>query len=458
MKKWFKKFLAGTAACSMIACSCAIGAGVTDSKADEIKIDETEITDSQLLSLMRQADTNGDGVLSDEEAGAFTYLYFYEETSDISEAVKIFPNANSVYINAGNNTSVTVNSTKIKSIQVSGSNVVALKGAAPTRVYAFVNAHKASLNFSGVEGYAKTTEFFVYGAGKSTKVTVPNTAKLKKVGISNCGLTSIDVSKFKNASEITLDNNKLKTINLKKNPKLTSLACYANKLTKLNISSNKKLKDIGVGSNQLKTIDITKNKNISRVIAYDNKISSLKSNKSAKITELSLSENKLTSLDLTKYPKLTSLYVGSNKFKKLNIAKNTKIQELFCSENPIKVLATAKLKSLKSLDVAGTSVKKLSYAKKAALNYISVGTSHSLLKNVKLAKGYATVGIKVKANKTYQLAKLLPAVKGYKFSTNSSIISVSGSGALKTGSVSKSMYEFVSAVKGSNRVSFTITK
>lgn len=461
VKREIRKFVSGVLACSMLANVCVFGGENVVSNAKEIKIDEESIPNAQIRNIAKSADTNQDGVLSDEEAGKVDYIGIYSETSDISEATAMFPNATEAYVTVGAAKTLTVNSDKIKKLRIVGENVVAVKGASPTVITVTVTKSAKKLDFSKVEGYSKATEFSINGLSwkddyKVSEVVTPNTAKLKKVGIYYCGISKIDVSKFKNATEISLDGNNLKSINVKKNTKLTSLACYSNKLTSLNISSNKKLKDIGVGYNKLKKLDISKNKKIQKITAYNNKITTIKTNKNKNIKEIDLSSNKMSSINMKLFPNLTYLGCGDNPLKKLSVDTNKKLETLYVENTSIKKLSLKNNKKLVQLNVEKTAIKDLTIPTSCVFNRITVGDKHSILKKVKLAKTNANVVMTVKSYKTYKLAELIPALKGYKFSTAGTDISVTEAGILKTEKLNKSQWYYILANNGSKSVSIMI--
>lgn len=164
-----------------------------------------------------------------------TDVFLIKETADISNVVKYFPNVTSVTINAGSNKAVTINNSKITNVSVYGQNPVALKGVSPKVVYATVLSKQNSIDYTKLEGYSKVTKFYLDCDSNATKVKIPNASKLTDLKVSNAKLTSFDTSKLKSVQKLTLDGNNLKSLNIKKNKKLTSLACYNNKLTSLSL-------------------------------------------------------------------------------------------------------------------------------------------------------------------------------------------------------------------------------
>lgn len=431
MTKRLRKTVAGVLVLSMLAGTGAwnVQAATTE---EGYTIDEKTFPDSDVFYSAMRADRNNDGILSKAEAADVEELDIYTATADVSKYLKIFPNVKKMYITSGNNKQVVVNSSKIEDIVVRGDHLTALKGASPKMIRVTVNKDSGTLDFSKAEGYSKATAFYVT-AEKATKIIAPNAAKLEKVGISYCNLGKIDASVYKNAKELSLDGNKLKSIDLRKNTKLTSLSCYDNKITSLNISANSKLKDIGVGGNQLKTIDVSKNKNMLRVVAYSNKLQSLKAAKGNKIKELDLSYNKFSTLDLANYPSLTTLYCNGNKLKTLSLAKNNKLSEL---------------------SLRDTSANKVTFAKNTKLSDLMVDPKDGkFIQGVELCNK-AYVYVEIKTGKQYELQKMIPALKGYTFSSDNE--NMSKDGVVKADKMKKYDYISCTAKKGSKKINVSI--
>ena len=424
-----KKLIYMVSVFSLLAGIAVFGGQTSIVKAAGVEITEQNFgNDQSLLSAIKFKDTNLDGILSDEEAAPVTSLYFSSATNDISNVVKYFPNLSYVSVNTGDYDSLTINHNPIKSISITAHKVVSLKGNhSITKVFYDLYEMKGKADFSKTKGYEKVKEFLIYCSG-ATSVVAPNQNKLTNLSIRGTKMSKIDMSKYKKLTTLNLSGNQLKSINVKKNSSLVSLACYNNKLTSLNISSNKKLKDIGVGDNKLTKIDTTKNSKLLRVVAYNNKIKSYSPVSNKKLTEINMTYNKLTKLDVTKNKDLRVLCISGNKIKQITLSKNKKL-EIFNAGN--------------------TSLKKLSLAKSAKLSNISVGSNYKLLKNIKF-KSNSSLGIAMKLSgaKEYRLTEILPALKGYTFSSSNEKITIDEAGKLTMPSLAKKEYASVMATNG----------
>lgn len=439
MRKTLRKTLLTTAVFCAATAFGLLGEQTKVSKAADVEINETNFKDKGVLNAANSADYNGDknGILSDKEAATVKDISVWDETDDISWAVKYFPNLESVYISEISDTeTLNIGSKKIKSISIySTSNVVSLIDAAPKEVYISLTGDKSTFDFSKATGYENVTKLRIYGNENITKVIPANQSKLNEFKMDGTSVSSYNASDLKNITTLDLSGNKLTSLNVSKNNKLTSLSCYSNKLSSLNLKSNTNLHDIGVGYNNLSKLDVSKNKKIVSVVAFSNKLKGITAPKNSKITRINLCKNKVTSFSPKQYNSLYELYIANNSIKSLDISKNSKL----CS-----------------LDVAGTKIKKVTPAKSARFNYISVGSNYDVLKPIKLQANntYIQVYFNIAKGKSVNLPKIMPALKGYKF-TNEDCqnITVSSSGVIKA---LNNEFGFFNAKKGKQSIYITV--
>ena len=417
--------------------SVAMGGQAVPVKAAGVEITEANFgTDQNVIQCIKRADADKDGILSDGEATQITSLYFADVTNDISNTVKHFPKLTSVSVKVGQNDSLTINQTSIKEVTVHAQKVINIKGSNSfTKVWYYLEETKGKVDFSKAQGYEKVTSFSVYGAG-ITGVVAPNQKNLTQLSVLGTKMSKMDAAKYNKLTTLNLSSNQLKSIDVKKNKSLVSLACYDNKLTSLNIASNKKLKDIGVGGNKLTKLDTKKNTKMLRIMAADNKLKNYNPASNKKLTELNVSGNKLTKLDVSKNKNLKILYISNNKIKNMNFNKN---------------------KKLLTLSVADTKLKKLTLPKSVKLGYINVGSSYNFLKNVKFQSKYVGISLALPKNKTYQMTKLIPALKGYKFVSYNDKLVIDESGKFKMPSLDKEYIVSLSATKGKSSASIGLS-
>ena len=169
--------------------------------------------------------------------------------------------------------------------------------------------------------------------------------------------------------------------------KLTNLEILSidkNKLTSLNLSKNLKLIDVNIKENSLTTLDVSKSVNLTTLYVKDNQLTSLKlpSASSNKLESLNVGDNKLTSLDVSKNVKLTELYVASNQLTSLDVSKNVKLIELYAGSNQLTSLDVSKNVKLTELYIASNQLTSLDISKNLNLKNFSVNDNQ--LTNLKL--------------------------------------------------------------------------
>jgi len=146
---------------------------------------------------------------------------------------------------------------------------------------------------------------------------------ITKLDVSNRGLTSLDVRRFKNLRILYCFHNHLTSLHLNEN--LEELYCYNNRLTSLYLNEN--LQRLHCFQNYLTCLQL--NENLQILCCNDNCLSSLHLNE--KLIELYCCDNQLSSLHLNE--NLDTLYCYRNQLTSLHLNENLKIIHYYY--NPI---------------------------------------------------------------------------------------------------------------------------
>ena len=118
-------------------------------------------------------------------------------------------------------------------------------------------------------------------------------------------LTSLDVSKNPALTTLILPKNNLTALDVSKNPALKIIDCPGNNLTALDVSNNPKLTRIDLSGNQLTTLDVSKNPALTQLDCPGNQLTNLNVSNNPALTQINCSGNKLTSLELTSDAEIT---------------------------------------------------------------------------------------------------------------------------------------------------------
>ncbi|MBP3714385.1 MAG: leucine-rich repeat domain-containing protein [Phocaeicola sp.] len=119
-----------------------------------------------------------------------------------------------------------------------------------------------------------------------------------------------EIGFFRNLETLNCSDNKITSLDVSNNPKLTYLGCYYNELTSLDVSNNTALYDLRCDGNQLTSFVVTNHSSLSKLNIANN----------PKLTSLDCSRNVLTTLDITGCTALKSLDCNKNRMTKLDIS------------------------------------------------------------------------------------------------------------------------------------------
>ncbi len=112
--------------------------------------------------------------------------------------------------------------------------------------------------------------------------------------------------------ELRCNENRLKVLDVSKNPSLQYLHCYGNQLTSLNVSNNTELMGLVCSDNLLSTLDVSKNTNLGELLCFNNQLKTLDVSKNTNLTRLSCSGNQLSALNVSNNEKLKVLICHNN--------------------------------------------------------------------------------------------------------------------------------------------------
>ena len=154
------------------------------------------------------------------------------------------------------------------------------------------------------------------GASKQLKVLdVTHNTALENLTCDQCNLETLDLSKNTALKSLKCDLNNLITLDISKCLDLKTLVCNGNQLTLLNISANTKLENVWCNNNQLTALDVSKN---------------------SALVILDCSSNKITALDISRCPVLYRLECQNNQLTELILGNNENLEHLDCSSNLLK--------------------------------------------------------------------------------------------------------------------------
>ena len=135
---------------------------------------------------------------------------------------------------------------------------------------------------------------------KDDKLSKAERDAVTEISITNTNCTDLTgIAYFANLTELNCYHNKLTTLDVSKNAKLSALRCYNNGMEKLNLGDITSLTLLECNDNNLTELDVSKNPYLEVLQCRENKLRRVVIGKKYSLTTLHLRGNQLTSLDLS---------------------------------------------------------------------------------------------------------------------------------------------------------------
>ena len=143
------------------------------------------------------------------------------------------------------------------------------------------------------------------------------------------------VSVYGDITYLASASNELTTIDVSRNPHLTTLNAPLNKLTELDVSKNSALAHLDCSGNNIRTIDVSQNRALVSLWAFNNNLTQLDLSNNAELVFLDFSGNQLNSLDVSRNRELVRLIGFNNQLTSLDISNNDKLNRIWLFGNSI---------------------------------------------------------------------------------------------------------------------------
>lgn len=139
------------------------------------------------------------------------------------------------------------------------------------------------------------------------------------------GITSTeDLSFFKNATMIMLDDNAIPSATLKNLEHLEIFSCTGCKMSEFKAENLKSLASLYLDNNLLENISLKATPRIDQLTVSLNKLKAIDLSALKNLRKLNVEHNQISTLDVSKNINLQTLNVGGNKMKGSNIKKGMK--------------------------------------------------------------------------------------------------------------------------------------
>lgn len=165
-------------------------------------------------------------------------------------------------------------------------------------------------NLNGIEKLSQLKQLYIFCKNLSGEVTLPKIDGLGTLEISNNKITKLNVGNLPNLINLMIKGDKLESIDLDNNKKLSYLNASYNNLKSLDLSRNPEIATLDVQHNQLEEINLNSNTKLDTLHAHYNNLKSLDLSKCVNLTYLDVKNNPLTVLDISENTKLITVYAS----------------------------------------------------------------------------------------------------------------------------------------------------
>ena len=225
---------------------------------------------------------------------------------------------------------------------------------------------------------------FACGDSQITELDFSQNPELQEVDSRGNPLKTIDVSKSPKLISLACYGSQITSLDLTNNPILDSLSCWDNQITQLNLSNNTELTHLYCSDNQLTQLDLSNNTNLITLYCDENQLTELNLSNCSELTCLSCFDNQLTQLDLSKNTNLITLYCDENQLTELNLSNCT---HLYCSNNQLTQLDLSYCTQLTNLNCSSNQLAQLDLSNNATLQ-IAICTNNPL-ETIYVFEGYS---------------------------------------------------------------------
>lgn len=262
-----------------------------------------KVLESYILKMDPAVDTDGDGIVSFEEAAAVKAIKLGMEAPE-----------DAIPENTVTDLSGLEYFTSLAELDLKYHAVTQATPIEALSSLTFLNLGENPIKTLQLEKLGNLTDLRLYGTGVSV-LDLTGTPLLKVLYLQRTAVHKLDLSVLPDLEEAYINEaalTELKAVGLEK---LTRLDAVKNKITKAEISDCATLSQLHLNNNQLTEMTFS---NLPKLMIVN------------------LYANKLTSLDVKELPFLINLFVFDNQLSKLDLSSNPAVRQVIATNNPIR--------------------------------------------------------------------------------------------------------------------------
>ncbi len=221
-------------------------------------------------------------------------------------------------------------------------------------------------------------------AGVRSLAGIEYFTNLRRLGVGNNSLTSLDLSRNTHLTYLNCSDNSLSSILLPAGSLLETLNCNGNDLDALDVSALPALKYLycsGAHREEsamdvdspygITRLDLSGNPLLQELVCDRNKLTSLDVSGCPALTDLACARNKIESITLPRDSKLTRLDCSSNRLEALDVAGQEKLSLLRANDNPLTALDISECAALRTLECVACMLPELDITAASRLRSLS---------------------------------------------------------------------------------------
>jgi hypothetical protein len=233
-------------------------------------------------------------------------------------------------------------------------------------------------DIKGIEAF-KNLKTFVCAGNHLQNIDLSKNTSIRRLDVSNNNLSKIDLSAITELRAFNCGANPFDSLDLRNQKNLFDFYCnVAPKLSSINIGKKDSLVDIWVSSTIITHIDVSGCSNLKVLACSDNKLKSLNVSKNPLLEYISFKNNELDSIDLSGIKYLTNFECGGNKLTKIDISKMSNLMMFNCANNLLQKLNVTQNTKLFYLDCSYNQLTSLDLVNCRNLNNIDISYNNNL--------------------------------------------------------------------------------
>ena len=353
MRKHIKTFIVTALACSLL-----LGAGISAKAESKVAINDTNFS-AEVKREAEEADTNGDGYLSETEASKVKKLYFAPNYNlDSFKGIEYFPDITYFYYrgrSAGEYEDFDI-------IEESTAFEIDLSGFEKLERVR-IDCRTPYLKTINLEDCAKLKELTIEGSVLNTdgitSLNLDGCTNLQTVYCRDIAISKLKLAGLKKLTEVTAFG-EIGILNVKNCTNLKTVNAGGSQLSSLKLKGAKKLEELYVSSDALTTLDVSTNSNLKKLKVSSEGITSLDLRKNKKIEKIEcINDYNLAKLKVKGCTKLKNIRCDNAALTKLNIKTNTSLRRLICRGTDITTLNLKNNRNLNYLWCTNTGIQEL---------------------------------------------------------------------------------------------------